>query len=128
MPSLKYTNNLALIGSNLPLLEPLFPKVQYGAADTTLMDRCNQNLWHLGRSWRMHFTIYLPLENSYSVENVQFHTAPNCVQIAAKIHKIPDKGNTDSVLKSVTTFRSMGTWEKLKEKKLNFHFFLSKFL
>ena len=59
MPSLKYINNLALIGSNLPLLEPLFPKVQYGAADTTLMDRCNQNLWHLGRSWRMHFTMYI---------------------------------------------------------------------
>ena len=74
MPSLKY----------LPLLEPLFPKVQYGAADTTLMDRCNQNLWHLGRSWRMHFTIYLPLENSYSVENVQFHTQ---LQIVYKLQQ-----------------------------------------
>ena len=67
--------------------------------------------------------LYLPLENSYSVENVQFHTAPNCVQIAAKIHKIPDKGNTDSVLKSVTAFRSMGTWEKLNEKKIELPFF-----
>ena len=123
MPSLKYINNLALIGTNLPFLEPLFPKVQYGAADTTLMDRCNQNLWHLGRSWRMHFTIYLPLENSYSVENVQFHTAPNCVQIAAKIHKIPDKGNTDSVLKSVTTNRSMVLGKSLMKKKIELPFF-----
>ena len=90
----------------LPLLEPLFPKVQYGAADTTLMDRCNQNLWHLGR---MHFTIYLGTIRKFLLcgECPVPHTAPNCLQIAAKIHKIPDNGNTDSVLKSVTTFRSM---------------------
>ena len=71
----------------------------------------------------MHFTIYLPLENSYSVENVQFHTAPNCVQMAAKIHKIPDKGNTDSVLKSVTTFRSMVLGKSLMKKKIELPFF-----
>ena len=50
------------------------------------------------------------------MENVQFHTAPNCVQIAAKIHKIPDNGNTDSVLKSVTTFTSMVLWKSLMKK------------
>ena len=67
--------------------------------------------------------LYLPLENSFSVENVQFHTAPNCVQIAAKIHKIPDKGNTDSVLKSVTTFRSKVLGKGLRKKNWTSIFF-----
>ena len=53
------------------------------------------------------------------------HTAPNCVQIAAKIHKIPDNGNTDSVLKSVTTFRSMVLGNSLMKKKNELPFFFS---